>query len=197
MVCNICGQEFGAGTNCQHCGADRVTAGANANGYTIPAQNNNQSALQQKLSKEDGLIRQQMGNTTICPFCGEVIPNDADYCPYCSRKQKEECPKCKNTYSAKFPACPKCGTNREQFYAEEKRREQEAALERKKEAEKRRQQQVALEEERRRTERIIKESFCFRWNLPSKIPNAVINSPIEIEFEKGIGKVTFGMTMKH
>ncbi len=203
MKCNICGQEFGVGANCQHCGTDRVTAGANADGYTIPTQQSNQEASQRTLQHNERLIQQHVEESTICPFCGEIIPKDADYCPYCSRKQKETCPRCNNLYSAKYPACPKCGTNREQFYAEEERRKQEAALEKKKEEEKRKQQEEALsrfhaEEERRLQEMVRrqKESFLSKLELPSEIPHAIIDSPIEIKIEKGIGKVSFGMNGK-
>ena len=124
MKCANCGKEFGEGTNCQHCGVDRVTGLANYSGYDNRARSN--------YSGSSNEVKFGSNKITVCYACNEIIPSDAEYCPYCRKKLYENCPKCGKTYSSQFPNCPKCGTNRHDYYLkqetkkqEEKRREKE------------------------------------------------------------------------
>ena len=52
---------------------------------------------------------------TVCPFCGEIIPADAEYCPYCRKALKTKCLKCNKLFPSQFPSCPHCGTNQQEY----------------------------------------------------------------------------------
>lgn len=118
MKCSKCGQEFGDGLNCQHCGVDRVTGLANFNGY----QGN---AISSQSTSQNG----SPSNTMVCHACGEIIPMHSIFCPYCSKNLYVTCPKCGSTYSSQFPACSNCGTNREIYYKQQEVERQKAARE--------------------------------------------------------------------
>ena len=105
MKCSNCGNEFGTGTHCQHCGVDRVTGLANYNGY-----NNSGNSSGYNTPNYGGSPR-----TTVCYACSEIIPLGATYCPVCGKKLLVTCPKCGHEYSSQYPVCSKCGTNREQY----------------------------------------------------------------------------------
>ena len=143
MNCSICGKEFGEGTNCQHCGVDRVTGLGNYGGYKNPTGNNGYNS-----SNKEGYISSK---NIVCYSCGEIIPSDSEYCPYCCKELYVVCPKCGHHYSSQFPACNKCGTNRSQYYrqleAEKKAKEEEEKKskqeqESREKIEKQRQQQI-------------------------------------------------------
>lgn len=177
MKCNICGQEFGNGAYCQHCNADRITALGNySGGYNAPDApknvfsntntrgNNQTSGYGSNNDPNNSSERSGVGNSgeqfMVCYNCANVIPVDSEYCPCCRIKLYEVCPKCGHRYSSQYKICNKCGTDREEYLAEqrllEQRRQEEA---RRKEAEhkkvleeERRRERQRLEEERRRAE---------------------------------------------
>jgi RNA polymerase subunit RPABC4/transcription elongation factor Spt4 len=117
MKCANCGKEFGEGTNCQHCGVDRVTGLANYSGYDNHARNCHHTSSNQ--------MEYISNSTTACYACGEIIPSDAEYCPYCRKKLYDTCPKCGKKYSSQFDNCPKCGTNRHDYYLKQEAKKQE------------------------------------------------------------------------
>ena len=132
MKCSNCGNEFGTGTHCQHCGVDRVTGLANYNGY-----NNSSDSSGYNSSNYGGSPK-----TTVCYACSEIIPLGSTFCPVCGKKLLVTCPNCGHEYSSQYPVCSKCGTNREE-YNERKRREEE---------ERQRKRIEEQEEERKRME---------------------------------------------
>lgn len=90
----------------------------------------------------------------VCYNCANVIPRDSEYCPCCRIKLYEVCPKCGHRYSSQYKICNKCGTDREEYLAEQRRWEQCRLEEaRRKEAE----HKKVLEEERRRERQRIEE----------------------------------------
>ena len=173
MKCNVCGQEFGNGAYCQHCNADRITALGNySGGYNAPdapkggrnptscyASSNANTQNSNNSSKRSGV-----GNSgelfIVCYNCANVIPVDSEYCPCCRIKLYDVCPKCGHRYSSQYKICNKCGTDREEYIAEQRRWEQcrlEEARRKKAEHQKvleeeRRRERLRLEEERRRAE---------------------------------------------
>ena len=177
MKCNVCGQEFGNGAYCQHCNADRITALGNySGGYNAPdspkkvtsnpsaGRANPTSGYGSGNGSYNSSKRSGTGNSgeqfMVCYNCANVIPVDSEYCPCCRIKLYEVCPKCGHWYSSQYKICNKCGTDREEYLAEqrilEQRRQEEA---RRKEEEhkkileeKRRRERQRLEEERRRAE---------------------------------------------
>lgn len=128
MRCSCCGNEFGNGNNCQHCGVDKVTGLANLSGY-----NGSQGTYQ----SQNGF--QQAPTTTACYSCGEIIPANSQFCPVCGKKLLEKCPKCGNEYPAQYSICNRCGTNREQYLKE---------LREKEEDKKRKEREIAEQKER-------------------------------------------------
>ena len=128
MKCASCGNEFGNGANCQYCGVDRVTSLGNYSGYS-PAKNIPQSAT---YTESHGNTYQGASHVEdkniICYNCGEIIPKDAKFCPYCSTNLYVTCPKCGKEYSSQFPACSECGTNRDEYYKQQKEKEEEERL---------------------------------------------------------------------
>ena len=112
MRCLRCGNEFGNGNNCQHCGVDKVTGLANLSGY-----NGNQGTYH----SQNGF--QQAPTTTACYSCGNIIPANSQFCPVCGIKLLVTCPKCGYEYSSQYPICNKCGTNRNQYLKEREERE--------------------------------------------------------------------------
>lgn len=113
MRCSCCGNEFGNGNNCQHCGVDKVTGLANLSGY-----NGSQGTYQ----SQNGF--QQAPTSTVCYSCGEIIPANSQFCPVCGKRLLEKCPKCGNEYPAQYSICNRCGTNREQYLKELREKEQ-------------------------------------------------------------------------
>jgi len=181
MKCNVCGQEFGNGAYCQHCKADRITALGNySGGYNAPDApkdvpsnastggsnptsgygfNDTKAPNSYNSSKRSG-AGSSGEQFMVCYNCANVIPVDSEYCPCCRIKLYEVCPKCGHRYSSQYKICNKCGTDREEYLAEqrllEQRRQEEA---RRKEAEhqkvleeERRRERLRIEEERRRAE---------------------------------------------
>ena len=144
MKCSNCGNEFGTGTHCQHCGVDRVTGLANYNGY-----NNSGDSSGYNSSNFGGSPK-----TTVCYACSEIIPLGSTFCPVCGKKLLVTCPNCGHEYSSQYPVCSKCGTNRKE-YNERKRREEEERQRREKEWEQSPEGKAELE--RRRKEREKKE----------------------------------------
>ena len=108
MTCNKCGKEFGSGDTCQHCGADKVGALGEFNGYP------ERGGASHNMSSSPGTPHIDTLSTSICWKCGEIIPRDSEYCPFCGEQLFVSCPKCGHRYSAQYPNCNKCGTNREQ-----------------------------------------------------------------------------------
>lgn len=137
MRCNKCGNEFGTGENCQHCGADKVAALGDFPGYSVPGgQNHPTIDTSSFTSRIDPL------SSIICWKCGEVIPADSKYCPVCQVQLFVVCPKCGHRYSAQYANCNECGSNREEYVKaqelaalarqlEEKKRKEEEELRRK------------------------------------------------------------------
>ena len=92
MKCNKCGQEFGKGETCQNCGADKVSALGEFSGYESEKR---EPVLGPKKSTEKGNQTYFPSSpNAVCPFCGEIIPADAEYCPFCRKAQKTKCLKC-------------------------------------------------------------------------------------------------------
>lgn len=128
MKCSRCGNEFGGGANCQHCGVDRVTGLGNYSGYNAPISASlevvtptSQYGAEQQSAAVAALPRADVGSM-VCYACGEIIPTDSKFCPYCSKELYVTCPKCGHKYSSKFPACNQCGTNRNKYYEQERLR---------------------------------------------------------------------------
>lgn len=135
MKCNICGKEFGNSVNCEHCGADRVTALGNYSGYTPSTEPNSVNKVQ--AISEPSVCNETKGTGfSVCYACGEVIPADAKYCPKCAKKLYEICPKCGKTYSSQYTICQYCGTDRIKYIEEQQR------IEKKKREEQERQKQI-------------------------------------------------------
>lgn len=114
MKCNNCGQEFGPGLTCQHCGIDRVAGLADFSDGSIPKGGSN-SPNTSYSSSVSGQI--------LCWNCGEIIPSNSKFCPFCGKEVAHKCPNCGHNFPAQFAHCPECGTNYEQFFkkAEEER----------------------------------------------------------------------------
>lgn len=150
MKCPKCGEEFGNGNSCAHCGVDRVSAF----GEYIGFDSNNETGSIAK----DGYSNHPMSyNTAVCYSCGNVIPSDAKFCPYCHIELFVNCPKCGHRYSSQFPGCPECGTDRAKYLAyiaeqEAKRREEMRIQEQAKRRQEILRQQQEAEENRRKAE---------------------------------------------
>lgn len=171
MKCNVCGQEFGNGAYCQHCNADRITALGNySGGYNAPDSPKNVtsdtsaggtnptsgygSGNDLRNSSKQNVSGNGREQFMVCYNCANVIPVDSEYCPCCRIKLYEVCPKCGHRYSSQYKICNKCGTDREEYLAEQRRWEQCRQEEaRRKEAE----HQKVLEEERRRERQRLEE----------------------------------------
>ena len=142
MRCSKCGKEFGEGVVCQNCGVDRVTGLANYSSYgTSDYHRTNTSHYDSSFNSSP--------NTMVCYSCGEIIPANSEYCPYCSKELYVMCPKCGHKYSSQFPACNKCGTNRKEYFKEQK--ENERKERERQEAE--RQKVIREENERKRRQK--------------------------------------------
>lgn len=119
MKCNKCGQEFGKGTNCQYCGADKVAALGEFSGYSTP--NNKPTTVKDSISSPASQHIEPI-TSQICWKCGEIIPL-GKFCPVCGQALVRECPKCKKEYSTQYDICPNCGTNRIDYKKEQERLE--------------------------------------------------------------------------
>ena len=122
MKCNRCGNEFGEGLICQHCGIDRVEGLGSYKGldpFTIKGGKLGPG------STTAGGISVSNTNSMLCFSCGEIIPGEAEYCPFCQKEQYVKCPNCGFRYLAQYPSCYKCGTNRESYLREKKAKEEE------------------------------------------------------------------------
>lgn len=137
MRCSVCGKEFGEGTNCQHCGVDRVTGLANYSSYGT-------SDYQRTNTSHNDLIYNSP-KTMVCYACNEIIPSNSEYCPYCKKKLYETCPKCGATYSSQFKVCNKCGTDRREFLNRQ-RKEEEQIREKEKEQQYKKEAQLVKSE---------------------------------------------------
>ena len=124
MKCSVCGKEFGAGNNCQHCGTDKFTGLGNYSGYSAPPGNDNTHVSTDGMNSPALFTTSQNQNngSTVCYACGEIIPSDSKFCPYCSKELYVTCPQCGYKYSSQFPACNQCGTNRNKYYEQERQR---------------------------------------------------------------------------
>lgn len=95
-----------------------------------------------------------------CYKCGNTIPVDSEFCPFCGIKLFVTCPKCGHRHSSQYPICNKCGTNRENYLAEQRRLEQMRMIEeqrrRDEEERRKREEQKRAEEERLRKETELK-----------------------------------------
>ena len=175
MKCNVCGKEFGHGAYCQPCNADRITAFGNySGGYNAPdvpkdvpsnastggsnptsgyGFNDTKAPNSYNSSKRSG-AGSSGEQFMVCYNCANVIPVDSEYCPCCRTKLYEVCPKCSHRYSSQYKICNKCGTDREEYLAEQRLLEQRRQEEvRRKEAE----HQKVLEEEQRRERQRLEE----------------------------------------
>ncbi len=155
MECSVCHKEFGNGEYCQHCGIDKFTGLANPHGYEIPSRKETVPSIPEEIVDEPSMSPEPLyvsnvvvEKTMICWACGEVIPADSKYCPLCSTELFVKCPKCGHEYSSQYPSCNQCGTNREEYYKEERRKQEERAKANAEEKARRRR-----EEERRAKER--------------------------------------------
>lgn len=152
MRCNICGKEFGKGEKCQHCGADKVAALGEFEGFSNAHQGASHTASSSHLAS---IHREEPALNQICWKCNEVIPADAIYCPVCRQELKRKCPKCGKSYSSQYHNCPYCGTNYKEFERElsiQKERKRESELKQARIREQRR-----IDEERAATEQRKKE----------------------------------------
>ena len=143
MRCNKCGNEFGTGEICQHCGADKVAALGDFPGYSVPGEQNHPTinAPSSYTPCIDSL------SSIICWKCGEVIPAESKYCPVCQVQLFVVCPKCGHRYSAQYANCNECGTNREEFLQQQKEQEEEQ------ERQRRHQEEALRQAERERRDR--------------------------------------------
>ena len=117
MKCNKCGEEFGKGETCQNCGADKVSALGEFTGYESEKR---EPVLGPMKSTETGNQTYFPSSpNAVCPFCGEIIPADAEYCPYCRKALKTKCLKCNKLFPSQFPNCPYCGTNQQEYKEKE------------------------------------------------------------------------------
>ena len=141
MKCNICGKEFGKGTNCQSCGIDRVQGLASYSGFSPSPSRSSDTRQRNDNGRYVSLNNMQSGNTlAACFACGEIIPNDSEFCPKCGKKLIEKCPNCGSICSTQYEYCNKCGTNRAEYIRAQKKKEQEEK------------QRKAQEEQRKREE---------------------------------------------
>ena len=120
MRCNKCGQEFGKGDTCQHCGADKVSALGEFSGYSTP--NNKQTTVKNSISSPASQHIEPI-TSQICWKCGEIIPL-GKFCPVCGQDLFQVCPKCQTQYSSQYHICPNCGTNHIEFETELKRKKE-------------------------------------------------------------------------
>lgn len=141
MKCNVCGQEFGNGAYCQHCNADRITALGNySGGYNAPDApkgvtsntntggsnpisgygSSNANTQNSNNSSEQCGVMNNREQFIVCYHYANVIPVDSVYCPCCGIKLFETCPKCEHKYSSQYKICNRCGTNREEYLAEQR-----------------------------------------------------------------------------
>jgi hypothetical protein len=155
MECSVCHKEFGNGEYCQHCGIDKFTGLANPHGYEIPSRKETAPSIPEEIVDEPSMSPEPLyvsnvvvEKTMICWACGEVIPADSKYCPLCSTELFVKCPKCGHEYSSQYPSCNQCGTNREEYFKEERKKQEERAKANAEEKDRRRR-----EEERRAKER--------------------------------------------
>ena len=181
MKCNVCGQEFGNGVYCQHCKADRITALGNySGGYNAPDSPKN-------VTSDNGSKQSGVGNIgeqfLVCYNCANVIPVDSEYCPCCRTKLFEVCPKCGHRYSSQYKICNKCGTDREEYLAEQRVLEQH-----RKEEERR----VKIEREKRLEEQKEKEKLAKDENTIELIIYIVLIVGIVIPFALELIQRIFG-----
>lgn len=119
MKCNKCGQEFGHGTNCIHCGVDKVEGLGNYHGYTQTS-----TDISQETSEQSD-YQPNESSFTACFSCGDIIPLHSKFCPKCGKSLYTKCPKCGSEYSAQYNICPNCGTNKVDYLEQQEKRRKE------------------------------------------------------------------------
>lgn len=145
MKCSSCGQEFGKGEYCTHCGVDRVTGLGHYCGYQTPT--SSVPLTDTHISSATDSARNEEGDQqSLCWHCGEIIPKGAKYCPFCATLLIVRCPNCGFEYSSRYPVCSNCGTNRDEY--EERRRKE---IEKKEEASRAEEAKKQLQIEQNRT----------------------------------------------
>lgn len=72
---------------------------------------------------------------THCYRCGVELSPGSEYCGSCGIQLYVECPNCKSRFLSKYSFCPQCGTNREDYFKEQKRIQELHEEERRKEIE--------------------------------------------------------------
>lgn len=175
MRCNICGKEFGNGTQCQSCGIDRVRGLASYSGFSPSASRSSDIRQRNDAGKYVSANNTQSGDAfAACFACGEIIPNDSEYCPKCGKKLIEKCPNCGSICSTQYEYCNKCGTNRVEYFRAQKKREQEEKQKRAQEEQRKREEARRLELEQLRQKQLQEEDSKKRaeaLNLKGEITN--------------------------
>ena len=98
----------------------------------------------------------------VCYKCGNTIPSSSQYCPVCQVQLYNVCPKCGHKYSAQYQSCDQCGTNRNQYLAQQEAARMELEIQRRHQEEALRQSailQAQLDEERRIKNEIAQEEL--------------------------------------
>ena len=139
MKCAKCGQEFGNGSTCINCGADRVSAFGEFQGF-------GKGSIGGRLTN-DGEIQLSAAGYTVCHYCGTPIPTGSKYCPQCKTQLLIECPNCKHICSTEFPGCPNCGVDRNEYFEQLRKAQREQAEQKKIEEERERQKSEEKQEE--------------------------------------------------
>lgn len=132
MICQRCGNDFGSGLNCQHCGIDRVEGLGSFNGFH-PGTKDGDNLAPGRITP--GGMSVLKADSMVCFRCNEIIPGEAEFCPFCGMPQYVTCPRCGLRYLAQYPNCYKCGTNREDYLRQKENEEKEREERRRKEEE--------------------------------------------------------------
>lgn len=152
MKCAKCGQEFGNGSTCINCGADRVSAFGEFQGF-----GNGRRTVDE--STNAGYVQPEASGYTVCYHCGTLIPNGSKYCPQCKSQLLIECPNCKHICSTEFPACPNCGVDRNDYFEQLRKAQREQAEREQKEKEEKERERERLAEEQMKIQREMQLNF--------------------------------------
>lgn len=145
MKCAKCGQEFGKGSTCINCGADRVSAFGEFQGF-------GNGSIGSRLANNSD-IQLSAAGYTVCHHCGTPIPTGSKYCPQCKTQLLIECPNCKHICSTEFPACPNCGVDRNEYFEQLREAQREQAEREQKEKEEKERERERLAEEQMKIQR--------------------------------------------